>query len=62
MRIVVLIVGIAALLMGLLWIGQGAGLLHWPASSFMIDQRPWIARGAIVAAVGLILIVWRVRR
>ncbi|HLO19600.1 MAG TPA: hypothetical protein VK192_03815 [Sphingomicrobium sp.] len=62
MRIVVLIVGIAALLMGFLWIGQGAGLVHWPASSFMIDQRPWIARGAILAVVGLILIVWRVRR
>lgn len=62
MRIVVLIVGIAALLMGLLWVGQGAGLIHWPASSFMIDRRPWIARGAILAAVGLILIVWRVRK
>ena len=62
MRIAVLIVGIAALLMGLLWIGQGAGLIHWPASSFMIDQRPWIARGAILAVVGLMLIVWRVRR
>lgn len=62
MRIAVLIVGIAALLMGSLWIGQGAGLVHWPASSFMIDQRPWIARGAILAVIGLILIVWRVRR
>jgi hypothetical protein len=62
MRIAVLIVGIAALLMGLLWIGQGAGLIHWPASSFMIDQRPWIARGAILAVVGLMLIMWRVRR
>ena len=56
MRSVALIVGIAALLMGLLWIGQGAGLVHWPASSFMIDQRPWITRGAILAVVGLVLI------
>ena len=56
MRMVALILGIAALMIGLLWIGQGAGLVHWPASSFMIDQRPWITRGAILAALGLILI------
>ena len=63
MRLALLIVGVAATLMGLLWIGQGAGLIHWPASSFMIDQRPWITRGAILAVVGLILIgVSRVRR
>lgn len=51
-----LIAGIAALLMGLLWIGQGAGIIHWPASSFMIDQRPWVTRGAILAVVGMVLI------
>ena len=63
MRLALLIVGVAATLMGLLWIGQGAGLIHWPASSFMIDQRPWITRGAILAVVGLILIgISRVRR
>ena len=56
MRLVALIVGIAAVLMGLLWVGQGAGFIHWPASSFMIDQRPWVTRGAILLIVGLILI------
>jgi len=56
MKLAMLIVGIAALLMGLLWIGQGAGHIHWPASSFMIDQRPWVARGAVLAVLGLILI------
>lgn len=63
MRFVALIVGIAAVLMGLLWIGQGTGLILWPASSFMIDQRPWVTRGAILTLVGLVLIVGsRVRR
>jgi hypothetical protein len=58
-----LILGIAAALIGLLWIGQGAGLVHWPASSFMIDQRPWIARGAVLVVIGLVLIaVSRARR
>jgi hypothetical protein len=56
MRPVALIAGIAAILMGLLWVGQGAGLVHWPASSFMIDQRPWILRGAILAVIGVVLI------
>jgi hypothetical protein len=63
MRLILLTVGIAVVLMGLLWVGQGAGLIHWPASSFMLDQRPWIARGAILAVVGLVLIgASRVRR
>ena len=56
MKSALLILGLAAILMGLLWIGQGTGLVQWPASSFMIDQRPWITRGAILAVVGLILI------
>jgi hypothetical protein len=63
MRTATLILGIAAVLMGLLWVGQGAGVVHWPASSFMIDQRPWIARGAVLMVVGLVLIaVSRMRR
>jgi hypothetical protein len=56
MRLFALIVGVAGMLIGLLWISQGAGLIRWPASSFMIDQRPWVTRGAILAAVGLIVI------
>ena len=52
------IAGVAALLMGLLWIGQGLGYIHWPASSFMLDQRPWALRGAILAAIGLGLLVY----
>ena len=57
MKILLLIVGIVALLMGLLWIGQGTGLVHWPASSFMLDQRPWALRGAFLAVAGIVLIV-----
>lgn len=62
MKTLLLIVGIAAALMGLLWIGQGTGLVHWPASSFMLDQRPWVLRGAILAVVGMVLIVLSRRR
>ena len=62
MKTALLILGVLGLLVGLLWVGQGAGLVHWPASSFMIDQRPWIVRGAILALVGLVLIVVSRRR
>jgi len=62
MKTALLILGILALLMGLLWIGQGTGKIHWPASSFMIDQRPWVLRGAILAFVGLVLILVSRRR
>ncbi len=57
MKTVLLILGVLAVLVGLLWVGQGAGWIHWPASSFMIDQRPWITRGVILAVVGVVLIL-----
>lgn len=53
-----MIVGIAALLIGLLWIGQGTGIVAWPQSSFMINQVQWAYYGAALALIGLILI-WR---
>ncbi len=61
MRIVLLIVGLLALLIGLLWIGQGTGVIAWPPSSFMISQTQWAGYGAALAALGLILI-WQSRR
>ncbi len=51
------IVGILAVLMGLLWMGQGSGLVPWPESSFMIDQSPWIWRGALLALAGVVAVV-----
>ena len=56
-----LILGILALAIGLLWIGQGTGVIAWPASSFMISQMQWAWYGAALAALGLILI-WLGRR
>ena len=62
MKPVLLVLGIFAVLMGLLWIGQGTGLVNWPASSFMIDQRPWVTRGAVLSLVGIVLIAVSRRR
>jgi hypothetical protein len=58
---VLLIVGLLALAMGLLWIGQGLGVINWPQSSFMIKQMQWAGYGAALAALGLILI-WQSNR
>jgi hypothetical protein len=51
-----LILGLLALAVGLLWIGQGTGMIDWPQSSFMIKQIQWAGYGAALAALGLILI------
>jgi hypothetical protein len=57
-RVLVLIIGILALLMGLLWIGQGLGVVRWPASSFMINESAWAVRGCILALGGLLMILF----
>jgi hypothetical protein len=57
MRKTLLVIGVLALLLGLIWIGQGTGVFPYPKSSFMIDQLPWTYRGLGLAFCGLIAIV-----
>ena len=63
MRTALLIVGVLATLMGLLWIGQGLGIVTFLPSP-MIGVGVWITRGAVLAVIGLVLILLarRVRR
>jgi hypothetical protein len=61
MRAPFLTLGIFALLIGLLWLGQGTGYVNWPQSSFMIKQTQWAWYGAALALVGVVLI-WLGRR
>jgi hypothetical protein len=61
MRNLLLILGFVALAVGLLWIGQGTGVIKWPESSFMISQIEWAGYGAAVAGLGLVLI-WQSKR
>jgi hypothetical protein len=56
-----LILGLIALAIGLLWIGQGTGAIAWPRSSFMINQLQWAGYGVALAALGLTLI-WQSKR
>ena len=58
MKILIMLIGIVALAAGLLFMGQGSGFIPWPATSFMIDQSPWIYYGGGIAIIGLVLIVF----
>jgi len=57
LKVILLIVGGPFTLSGLIWMGQGSGIFPYPATSPMIDQSPWIYRGAALALVGIIAIV-----
>jgi hypothetical protein len=61
MRTLLLTAGFIALAIGLLWIGQGTGVIRWPASSFMISQIQWAGYGIGLSGLGLILI-WQSKR
>ena len=54
MRKSLLALGIVAVLIGLLWIGQGANLFPYPRPSFMIGETIWLYNGIVLMAGGLI--------
>jgi hypothetical protein len=58
-RITMIIVGVIALVMGGLWIGQGLNLIR---GSTMTGVIAWLYIGALVAFLGVILLVLGVRR
>ncbi|MDR3421725.1 MAG: hypothetical protein P4L80_10860 [Xanthobacteraceae bacterium] len=58
MQTLLTIIGIIALLAGVVFIGQGSGYFPYPASSFMISQTRWIYYGGGIAVVGVLLIVY----
>ncbi|MGD0144449.1 MAG: hypothetical protein ABSC92_14945 [Rhizomicrobium sp.] len=62
MKIVLLIVGLIALVLGLHWIGQGTGIFVWPANPVMDYHTTWVYRGAAVAVLGLLIIAYSRRR
>ena len=56
MKTTLLLAGIAALLLGLLFAGQGLGYIPWPRTSFMIGQMVWAYAGAGIVVVGVVMI------
>jgi len=57
MRNAVSFIGFFVLAMGLFWAGQGAGLIRWPAESFMVNARQWIYYGGGIALIGFVLVL-----
>lgn len=62
MKTLLRIIGTLALVIGLLWIGQGTSYVNWPQSSFMIGQTQWAYYGAALGVAGLLMIVFAQRR
>ena len=59
MRLIARVVAGLLLLIGTIWFLQGIGVLP---GSFMSGQPRWAFNGAVAIAVGVILIIWSVRR
>jgi hypothetical protein len=53
-RVVLTVVGVLAILLGLLWVGQGLNLI---GGSVMTGDPKWFVIGAVVAIVGVLLII-----
>ncbi|MBL0928759.1 MAG: hypothetical protein IBJ15_01345 [Alphaproteobacteria bacterium] len=51
-------VGIAAAMMGALFMFQGLGIVRWPSDSFMIGDRNWVAYGLMIALAGGLMILF----
>ena len=61
MKTLLVVAGIVACVIGLVWIGQGTGYFPYPARSFMISQMSWAYRGGVLFVIGAAL-VWFGRR
>ena len=59
MNRILVIVGVLVGLVGIVWIGQGIGLIP---GSFMTNDIKWAVIGAVMLVVGVGLIVWDTRR
>ena len=51
------LIGLFAIAVGLLWMGQGAGFVRWPESSFMIRQFQWVYYGAATTVAGIVVLL-----
>lgn len=65
MRIVALIIGVLAILLGGLWLVQGLGLLHIKPVACVAEcqelkgpSTTWAITGAVTVAVGALLARW----
>lgn len=55
MRVGPVVVAVVVGLLGLVWLGQGVGLI---GGSFMTGQRTWAVIGAVLVLVALAILAW----
>lgn len=53
-RPVLIVIGVVAILLGLVWVGQGLNLIP---GSFMTGDPKWFVIGAVLAVVGVLLVL-----
>ncbi len=56
MRVVSSLIGIAMVMMGIVWILQGLNLAF--RVGFMVGQPKWTVYGALLAIVGVAQVIW----
>ncbi|MEL5847934.1 MAG: hypothetical protein U7M05_01025 [Candidatus Igneacidithiobacillus chanchocoensis] len=59
LRVFLLVIGIVVLLSGLLFFLQGTGIFPYPKTSFMINEKIWVLRGALLFILGIFLLIIR---
>jgi hypothetical protein len=57
MKHTLLSVGVIAILVGIIWVGQGTGYFPYPSSSFMINDVAWAYYGIVLAVLGLAVVL-----
>ena len=51
-----LVLGLLLIAAGVFWALQGAGVVMWPAESFMLRQEGWVTYGIVTALIGIAVI------
>ena len=62
MKIVLLVAGVVLILLGLHWIGQGTGVVIWPANPAMDNHIAWAGYGAVAAIIGVAVMIYARRK
>jgi cation transporter-like permease len=57
--VLLIVVGVVAVVVGLVFMGQGANLIP---GSFMTGDRTWLGVGLVLAVVGVVLAAFGLRR
>ena len=57
LRTALTLVGAVLFIMDLFFTLQGAGVIMWPADSFMLADRGWVSKGLMIALAGAAVIL-----